>query len=208
MLTRRKLLAVTPVTALGIAISPPAAHATTYSDLTPGTLFYTEMTWAINKGLLTGYPDKAFHPQESIDRQNLAQVIYTYRSKPAYTPPAKSPFTDVPVGHPFYKEINWLVAQGITTGYPDKTFRPTNTMNRDAFAAFLYRMAGEPTYTPPVKPYFPDVPLTELFYKEICWLKDAKITTGWNDGTYLPFEPTQRAAVCAFLYRYNQVVGY
>lgn len=208
MLTRRKLLAATPVTALGLAISLPVAHAATYSDLTPGTLFYTEMTWAINKGLLTGFADGTFRPAESIDRQNLARVIYIYRGKPAYTPPAKSPFTDVPVSHPYYKEINWLVAQGITTGYPDKTFRPTNTMNRDAFAAFLYRMAGEPSYISPVKPYFPDVPPTELFYKEICWLKDMKITTGWNDGTYLPLEPIQRAAVCAFLYRYNQIVGY
>lgn len=208
MLSRRKLLAATPVTALGLAISPPAAHAVTYTDITPGIPFYTEITWAINKGLLPGFADGTFRPEESIDRQNLARVVYTYRGKPTYTPPTKSPFTDVPVGHPFYKEINWLVAQGITRGYIDKTFKPAHVVERNAFAAFLYRMAGEPTYIPPVKPYFPDAPPSTPFYKEICWLKDMKITTGWNDGTYLPFEPTQRAAVCAFLYRYNQVVGY
>lgn len=208
MLTRRKLLAAAPVTALGLTISLPAAHAATYSDFTSSTPFYTEITWAINKGLLTGFADGTFRPGGSIDRQNLARVIYTYRGKPAYTPPAKSPFTDVPAGHPFYKEINWMVSKGLTTGYPDKTFRPANPVERNAFAAFLYRMAGEPSYNSPVKPYFSDVPPTAAFYKEICWLKDMKITTGWADGTYLPLEPTQRDAVCAFLYRYNQVVGY
>lgn len=45
MLTRRKLLAATPVTALGLAISPPAAHAVTYTDIAPGIPFYTEITW-------------------------------------------------------------------------------------------------------------------------------------------------------------------
>lgn len=45
MLTRRKLLAATPVTALGLAISPPAAHAVTYTDIDPGIPFYTEITW-------------------------------------------------------------------------------------------------------------------------------------------------------------------
>lgn len=208
MLKRGTLLAVASATTLGTAFSSTAAHAVTYSDITPNSLFYTEITWALNKGLIHGYSDGTFRPADSIDRQSLARVIYIYRGKPAYTPPTKSPFTDVPVGHPLYKEINWLVSQGITTGYPDKTFRPANTMNRGAFAAFLYRMAGEPTYIPPTTPYFPDVPSTELFYKEISWLKDTKITTGWTDGTYQPLEPIQRDATCAFLYRYNQAVGY
>lgn len=178
MLQRRTLLAATPLVALAALTPSTVAQAATYSDLTPTTPFYTEITWALNKSLLTGYPDGTFRPTDSIDRQTLARTIYTYRGKPTYTPPTKSPFTDVPVGHPFYKEINWMVSQGITTGYPDKTFRPANPVERNAFAAFLYRMAGEPSYIPPVKPYFSDVLPTAPFYKEICWLKDTKITTG------------------------------
>lgn len=209
MLTRRATLAAAPLAALGLTLStPPSTALTTYSDVKPGTLFYTEMTWAINKALLPGYPDGTFRPDAIIDRQTFARIIYIYRGKPTYTPPIKSPFTDVPTTHPYYKEITWLITQGVTTGYWDKTFRPTHAVERNTFAVFLYRMAGEPYYIPPVTSYFVDTPPTTEFYKEICWLHDMKITTGWNDGTYKPLEPIERYAVCAFLYRYHQIFGY
>ncbi|MDO4897717.1 MAG: S-layer homology domain-containing protein [Rothia sp. (in: high G+C Gram-positive bacteria)] len=206
MLPRRTLLAAAPLGALTVAFTP--AHAVTYADVRPGSLFYTEVTWATKNNLIIGYPDGSFRPNEPVDRQTFARAVYAYRSKPSYTPPAKSYFSDVPATHLYYKEINWLVEQGITSGYWDKTFRPTKVLERNALAAFLYRMAGEPHYTPPVISYFTDVLPAEEFYKEISWLRDMNITTGWANGSYQPLEATSRHAVCAFLYRYHQNVGY
>lgn len=40
------------------------------------------------------------------------------------------------------KEIEWMRARGITTGWSDGTFRPNAAVNRDAMAAFFYRFAG------------------------------------------------------------------
>jgi hypothetical protein len=48
-------------------------------------------------------------------------------------------FDDVPTAHPFHDEIDWMVANGITEGYQDGTFRPANAVSRQAFAAFLQR---------------------------------------------------------------------
>jgi hypothetical protein len=45
----------------------------------------------------------------------------------------------VAVGHPFCKEINWLKANGIATGFEDGTFRPGDNVTRQAMAAFLFR---------------------------------------------------------------------
>jgi len=36
-------------------------------------------------------------------------------------------------------EIAWLADRKISTGWPDKTYRPGNAINRDAMAAFIYR---------------------------------------------------------------------
>nr|WP_275451229.1 S-layer homology domain-containing protein [Arthrobacter sp. H14] len=33
----------------------------------------------------------------------------------------------------------WAAGAGITTGWPDGTYRPLEPINRDAMAAFLYR---------------------------------------------------------------------
>ena len=50
-----------------------------------------------------------------------------------------SRFTDVKSGDQFYTEISWLAQRGITTGYPDGTYRPVTPIARDAMAAFIYR---------------------------------------------------------------------
>jgi hypothetical protein len=68
--------------------------------------------------------------------------MYRLAGKPDFTPPVTSPFTDVPAGTQFYKEITWLAAQEISTGWAEgngRTYRPLQPVNRDAMAAFMYR---------------------------------------------------------------------
>lgn len=110
-------------------------------------------------------------------------------------------FTDVPGNSPFYSEIMWLAQSGITQGWDDGTFRPHDNISRGAMAAFLYRMAGEPEYNAPAQSKFSDVSTTHPFYKEISWMAEQGITTGWADGTFRPEAPVERAAMAAFFYR-------
>jgi hypothetical protein len=111
-------------------------------------------------------------------------------------------FFDVPPGRPFEQEINWLATSGITRGFSDGTFRPLGTVNRNAMAAFLYRFAGKPAFTPPPVSPFPDVMPTTPFYKEITWLDSAGITGGFSNGTFRAAQPVNRDAMAAFLYRF------
>lgn len=209
MLTRRKLLATAPATALGISLTSAPAQAATYKDIKPTSPLYTEITWALDRGLFSGYPDGIFRPAATVNGQELARVIYAYRGKPAYTPPVRSPFVDVFPEQPYYKEIMWLVNQGVAIGDWDKAYHPTDGVERGLLAAYLYRMAGEPTYSPVFpRSYFTDVPTDHPYFKEICFIKDCKITAGWPGGYYYPSKVIQRATVCAFLYRYNQIFGY
>jgi hypothetical protein len=56
-------------------------------------------------------------------------------------------FSDVNASHPFYDEIEWLADTGITSGYPDGTFRPGAPVTRQAMAAYLERVhAGISTH--------------------------------------------------------------
>ena len=89
-------------------------------------------------------PQRHLPPHESVERAAVAAYFYRLAGSPAVTLPQESPFIDVPTDHPFYKEIVWLHRRGITTGYPDGTFRPNAPINRDALAAFFYRAAQEP----------------------------------------------------------------
>ncbi len=123
-------------------------------------------------------------------------------------------FSDVGPGNQFFNEISWLAGKGVTTGWTmsngSREFRPLEPVARDAMAAFLYRLAGSPTFTAPTASPFTDVPTTSQFYKEISWLASTGISTGWDlgDGTseFRPLEPVARDAMAAFLYRYAGTV--
>lgn len=177
-----------------------------FKDVPVGHQFYKEIGWLAERGITTGYPDGTFRPADGVERAAMAAFFYRLAGSPQYTAPSTSPFKDVHTSHQFYKEIAWMAEQGITTGYPDGTFRPGNKVDRAAMAAFFYRFAGEPTYTQPAQSKFKDISSGTMFYKEISWLADQGITTGYPDGSYKPAEDVSRAAMAAFIYRYDQNV--
>lgn len=110
-------------------------------------------------------------------------------------------FTDVSVKNVFFREIEDVAIAGIARGWDDGTYRPGATVSRDVMAAFLYRLAKSPSFTPPKKSPFRDVSPRHVFYKEISWLAHKKISTGWPDGTYRPAQAVTREEMAAFMYR-------
>lgn len=110
-------------------------------------------------------------------------------------------FTDVPVGMMFSSDILWLQSTGVAQGWPDGTYRPYESIARDAFVAMLFRLQAPADYEAPAASRFVDVDVTNQFYREISWAAGAGVTTGWADGTFRPLAPIQRDAALAMLYR-------
>lgn len=188
---------------------------TGFADVPAGGQFSTEITWMATAGISTGWTEadgsKTFRPLTPVNRDAMAAFMYRLAGKPAFTPPATSPFADVPTNSQFYKEITWLADKGVSTGWTEadgsKTYRPVQAVNRDAMAAFMYRLALKPAFTPPATSPFTDVPTNSQFYKEITWLAAQGISTGWteadNSKTFRPVNAVNRDAMAAFMYRYN-----
>lgn len=118
---------------------------------------------------------------------------------PASAAVAAHDFDDVAASHPFHEEISWLVDEGVAGGFGDGTFRPTDDVTRQAAAAFLYRLAGEPSGD--WSSEFDDVPSSHPFHDEIAWAADQGITGGYDDGTFRPGRDVTRQAAAAFLDR-------
>ena len=114
-----------------------------------------------------------------------------------------SGFDDVNGATPHADHIAWLAAQGISTGFPDGTFRPYDPVARCDMAAFLYRLAGSPEYEPSeeAKARFSDVDEGTPHAKEVWWLAEQGITTGFPDGTFRPYDTIVRCDMAAFLHR-------
>ncbi|WP_309992591.1 Ig domain-containing protein [Paenarthrobacter nitroguajacolicus] len=126
-----------------------------------------------------------------------------------FKPPVKSPFADIATSQQFYKEMAWLAAARVSTGWTEangtKTYRALLPVNRDAMAAFMYRLSGSPGFVPPKVSPFADVSTSQQFYKEMAWLASTGISTGWTEAngtkTYRATQPVNRDAMAAFLYR-------
>jgi hypothetical protein len=118
---------------------------------------------------------------------------------------AGATFMDVSTSHPFWEDVEWLFARGITTGYePGPQFRPVAPVSRQAMAAFLYRMAGSPSFDDPASSTFADVGPTHPFFTEVEWMADTGISTGTPGSSkprFKPSDPVSRQAMAAFLYR-------
>ncbi|OWY63456.1 hypothetical protein B7486_53035, partial [cyanobacterium TDX16] len=112
------------------------------------------------------------------------------------------PFTDVGRTHPFFGEIGWMAARGVSLGYqPGPTYRPSAPVTRGAMSAFMFRLAGAEGFVPPATNTFRDVDAGHPFHVEVEWMAAAGISTGYPGGTYRPSDAVSRGAMSAFMFR-------
>ena len=106
-------------------------------------------------------------------------------------------FEDVPVGDWSEKDINELRALGVTSGIGGNLYGYGQTMTREEFATFLYKLYGWKSVTP-VEPSFSDVAQTDWSYSYIeTALSEGVIETG--DGTFRPKDRITREEIGVIL---------
>jgi len=99
-----------------------------------------------------------------------------------------------------YNFIESISDAGISSGYPDGTFRPENPVTRAEMAVVLLRGMG--VTIPPIDGSHPFSDITghwaEAYIEELF---DQGITGGYPDGTYQPESLFTRAEMAVFLLR-------
>lgn len=103
----------------------------------------------------------------------------------------------------FQADIEWLVAEGITSGCNPPAadrFCPEDTVTRGQFAAFLHRALDDtiPSAGEPIE--FTDT-VDTLFASDIGWLSATGITKGCGADTFCPDAPVTRGQLAAFFAR-------
>jgi hypothetical protein len=122
------------------AYSPPATP--TFADVGPGNPFALEVEWMNSEGITTGFPGGVFKPTAPVTRQSMSAFMHRMAGEP--TGPFPNPgFSDVTATHPFFLQISWMAQSGVTEGYQDGTFRPSNPVTRQAMSAFMFRFADQ-----------------------------------------------------------------
>ena len=91
----------------------------------------------VNAGLISGYEDGTFKPNNSITRAEFAVLANKVCGYTASTP---ANFSDVKPTDWYYGEVSKAVAAGYISGYTDGTFRPNGIITRQEAAVMISRM--------------------------------------------------------------------
>jgi hypothetical protein len=130
------------------AMSPPfeAPDQATFADVGLQNPFRQEVEWLVEQEITGGYADGTYRPTAQVTRQAMAAFLARVAkgSGKVPAPPATPTFRDVPTGHPFYAEIQYVASAGVAGGYGDGTYRGGAPVSRQAMSAFLHRLAAVP----------------------------------------------------------------
>ncbi len=110
----------------------------TFSDVPSTHWAFEAIQKAEKAGIMIGYPDGTFHPEEAVTRAEMTKLLYRMVEK-IYS--GGESFADVPGDHWAKEEIAALAQMGVLTGYPDGTFRPDKKINRGEAAVILSRIS-------------------------------------------------------------------
>lgn len=189
----KKLMGVLVVLLSLVLVLPVAAAA---PDLPEGHPFYEEITYLMELGVITGYPDGTVQPDREVTRAEAAVMIG--RLKGLDGTKRATPFRDVPAGHFASGFIAEAVEAGYLRGNGDGTYRPNAPIIRGDMALIVERVF-DLAFTFNVS--FTDVPQNAYYNEAISKILAANITIGYPDNTFRPRQAVTRGQFSAFLAR-------
>ncbi len=107
-------------------------------------------------------------------------------------------FSDVPATKHFAEAVNDLADRNIIGGYPDKTFRPGESITRGQAAAIIVKMTHLDT-SAVTNPEFKDVSMENGYYKAIAALSEKGVIKGYGDGRFGPNDNITRGQIASIL---------
>ncbi len=174
--------------------TPTPCTTGTYSDVPPGSTFHPFITCLSARGIVSGYSDCTFRPNNPVTRGQLAKMVSNAAG--FNEPVSGQSFEDVPPSNTFYEWIERLTTRGYMTGYACGGVGEPCINNRPYFRPFANATRGQTSkivanaagFTePPAGQTFQDVPSTSTFYEFIQRLASRNVMGGYECGR--PDEP-------------------
>lgn len=112
----------------------------TFSDVPEGAWYAWVVSRAVALGLMSGYDNGRFGPDDSITRGQVAVILWNMAGRPAAGSGAK-PFSDVASGKYYYNAVRWASGAGVVSGYSNKKFDPNDKVTREQLTVMLANYA-------------------------------------------------------------------
>lgn len=194
---------VTALAASAVAVAAPTAEAAkSFPDVKKGEYYYDAVMELSERGVIKGFPDGTFKPNQSVTRGQAAKIIAGVLGLD--TKNVKNPgFKDVSVSNEYFGAIAALENAGIISGYPDGTYRPTAPVQRNHMAKIIvnaFDLKASSNATTP----FTDV--LKEYEGYITALYENKVTTGRTPTKFDGLSNVTRGQLSAFVVRAENVL--
>ena len=121
--------------------SPVVNYAMSFGDVASDTWYTEAVRWAASEGIVTGYTDTAFGPDDTVTREQLAAILYRYAQHKDYDVSAKGElngFLDNTKVSDWAKDaMIWAVGADLMNGKNGSLLDPTGTATRAEVAQLL-----------------------------------------------------------------------
>ncbi len=155
---------------------------------------------AATKGIVNGYPDGMFKPNNSITRAEFT-IMLIGALKPDITGEALV-FNDAEhIGEWAKQSVGQAVGLGIITGYADGNFRPGAQISRAEMAVMIARALQLPTASSTSTDFADDEDIPNWAKGRVEALRERGIITGRNGNRFAANETATRAEAAVMLLR-------
>lgn len=122
----------------------PVSGAPRFPDVQDSNqYYYKSVKWATDNGIVNGYSNGNFGPDDNVLRQDLAIILYKYanfKGKSTEQTDELNAFTDKDsVSEYALMPVRWAVGAGVITGNANKTLNPQGTTTRAEAAAMFVK---------------------------------------------------------------------
>ena len=179
-----------------------ASKLTPFTDI--GQTFISGATVVLQRfGIVKGYPSKEVKLENNITRAEYVTEVDKMMHFTLISPSTPT-FKDVSPGKWYYPYIETAASHKIVNGYPDKTFRPANSITKAESITVISNLLSI-FYNPSI-PSFKDVPKSFWGYKYIegALLKsiiEKKPPIVFDNVYFKPNIPAMRGVTNFFIYR-------
>ncbi len=118
-----------------------------FPDVRDGAWYSQAVNYLAQTGILNGYKDGTFKPNQGITRAEFVTIATRFDSM---LEGIVNPFTDVPATHWAYEAIVSALMKGWINGYKSGAFRPNNRLTRAEAVTIVDRMLGRGIERPDV----------------------------------------------------------
>jgi hypothetical protein len=123
--------------------SPAAGpDAIEFSDVDSSQWYADAVAWASSEGIVAGYDNGQFGPEDDITREQLATIMYRYASFKGYDTSARSVTTfsdNDQISSYAVESMSWANATGLLQGMGDNQISPQTGATRGQVAAVITR---------------------------------------------------------------------